>query len=60
MVENKVRLRPDAALCGAYPELIDEVGILSVDGDNVLNVRFSRPAKIVLLNVAAADFECVE
>ena len=61
---NKVRLKPEAFLCGAYPELIDEVGtmagVLDSDGNVVLNVHFSTSAKLVLLNVTASDFEVVD
>lgn len=61
---NKVRLRPEATLCGMYPELMDQVGTLNdgfdENGVELLSVQFLKPAKILLLNVLAADIETVD
>lgn len=59
-----MRLKPDSAQCGFYPELIAEVGTISrdsdINGDALINVQFTTSVKLVLLNVAASDFEPVE
>ena len=52
---HKVRLKPEAALCGLYPELVDQVGTVSdsfdEQGARSLSVHLSKPAKILILHV---------
>lgn len=61
---NKVRLKLDSAFCGTYPELIDQIGTLNVvpgaNDEALLNVHFKQPTRLVVLNVAASDFEAVD